>query len=90
MDLAEDIIKKTRIDFKDDASIAIHHLKAFQNNLDGPLERILRSAINLAKGDVKVLKQELKNANIDWRDVIMYGEKKSFECDKPFTFSDDN
>ncbi|MDT0620819.1 hypothetical protein [Croceitalea vernalis] len=88
MELPDDINKKAKIDFVDNASKAIHHLKAFQNNQSGPLYRILRSAINLAKGDIKTLKFELKNANIDWRDVICYGEKKSFECDEPFKFID--
>lgn len=90
MELPEDIVKKVRIDFRNDSSKAIHHLKGFQNRLDGPLYRILRSAINVAKGDIKTLKLELKNANIDWRDVICYGEKKSFECEKPFTFLEED
>ena len=88
MELPQDIFRKAKIDFKEDASKAVHHLIAFKNKLQGPHLRILRAALKNANGDIKQLKFELNSANIDWRDTIGSAETYSFECNEAFRFDD--
>lgn len=82
--MSPDIIQKIKLDFEDNSPAALEMLENYEESV-GP--RILRSIVKLAEGDLEQLKEYMKAAIIDWRDVIFWAEEKPYQFNEPFEFS---
>ena len=81
--MEKDIEEKIFQNFGNDAQKAIALTNEFEKVFKfGP--RVTRCVVHLANGDISKLKDMIKNAETDWRDVIMWAETTTFEFDKPF------
>ena len=77
-----DIIKRIKKEFEESEAV-LKLLTDFENkNRLSP--RITRCILLMAKGDLEILKKAIGMAEFDWRDVIMRGERFTFEGNKPF------
>tara|TARA_B110001450_G_C17665876_1_gene499472 strand:- start:4934 stop:5188 length:255 start_codon:yes stop_codon:yes gene_type:complete len=78
-----DIENRIRSDFKKDANETIKLLNLFEerNSLS---PRVSRSIVFLSKGSLEVLITKIKEAELDWRDVVFEAETNCFEFNKPF------
>lgn len=78
-----DIKKRILKDFKSNASKAIDLVNDFEESFKlSP--RICRCIVHLANGDIAKLKESIRHAEEDWRDVIAWAESVDLEFNKPF------
>ena len=81
--MEKDIEKRIMHDFGTNASEAVILMEAFETkNKLSP--RVSRCIIHLAEGDIDKLKNNIKVAECDWRDVIMWAEPVPLCYNKPF------
>lgn len=81
--MLDDIYKRIQQDFKASADEAFTLIERFENKTKlSP--RITRCIIHLANGDIEGLKKAIRQAEADWRDVIILAENVDFEFNKPF------
>lgn len=79
IDIKEKILK----DFGTQAVVAIELINQFETKMKlSP--RISRCIVHLASGDILKLKEGIKEAESDWRDIILLAENVPFEFNKPF------
>lgn len=78
-----DIKNRVFRDFGTDAQVAIGLIEAFESKLKLS-HRITRCVVYLANGNINELKKCIREAEIDWRDVILYTEKSNLDFNKPF------
>ena len=81
--MEKDIKARIIKDFGPDYDAAIHLVEKFEAE-EGLSPRISRCIVHLADGNLSKLEAAIKNARIDWRDVIVWAESYPLEFDSPF------
>lgn len=69
--------------FGDKAENVIKLLEEFQDAFELSA-RVLRCIVFLSGGSYEDLKQKIKEAELDWRDIISSAESTDFQFNKPF------
>ena len=82
VDIKEKIVK----DFGNKAPEAVNLIEFFEAK-SKLSPRVSRCIVHLANGDISELKKTIREAEIDWRDVIVSAETVDFEFNKPFKFT---
>lgn len=75
MFIKTDIYRKIEIDFKDNLQAVIEQIEILDAEANGLLsDRLLRAMVFVANGNIERLKQIIKLARIDYRDVLWQAE----------------
>lgn len=73
--MAIDIFQKIESDFGENANEIHEALKVLDAKTKGMIgNRVIRSIVFLAQGDVALFHEKVKLAQIDWRDVLTQAE----------------
>lgn len=81
--MEKDIENRIKMDFVNQAQEALELLRNFEQESNfGP--RVSRCIVHLSQGNMQKLKETIKQAQIDWRDVIYWAETITYEFNDPF------
>lgn len=86
--LPTDVINKIKSDFNADEALLVENLLSGYDGNEP--DRVIRCILHLANGSYQRLEHNLQNANMDYRDVIMFAEydkedRKINDFSKPFS-----
>lgn len=81
--MEHDIKYRIEKDFGVESNRALELIDLFEEkNKLSP--RVSRCLVYLSKGNLSILKSKIKEAEVDWRDIIYDAEEINFDSNNPF------